>query len=131
MSSDAAQAVVLRESLRKAAKCTKCKWGSQPNASKGCRHCLGPHYKTCRLTSHNLQLLETLLHEGRSTDCFTACFADGLSATVATSLGPLCVRSPGRVWASLGPLCVLPMKEPEPVKGVMKEVKQTKKLASR
>ena len=85
---------------------------------------MGPHYKTCLLTSHNLQLLETLLHEGRSTDCFSACFADGLSATVATSLGPLCVRSPGRVP-------VLPMKEPEPVKGVMKQVKKTKNLESR
>ena len=107
MSSDAAQAVVLRESLRKAAKCTKCKWGSQPNASKGCRHCLGPRYYTCRPTSCNLQLLETLLDEGKSVDCFGLCFADRLSATVTTSLGPLCVRSPGRVP-------ILPMNDPEP-----------------
>ena len=82
---------------------------------------------TCRLTTCNLQLLETLLDEGKSVDCFGLCFADRLSATVTTSLGPLCARSPGRV--PIAP--ILPMNGPEPVKGVMKEATKTKKLAGR
>ena len=123
MSSDAAKAVALREALKKRLSARSATGGAPSQARLravatvwGCT--------TCRLTRHNLELLETLLQEGKSVDCFRACFTDGPSATVATSLGPLCVRSPGRAP-------VLPMKEPEPVKGVMKEVKQTKKLVSR